>query len=769
MSENESSKMRVVVRIRPMSSREIENEEERVIEQIDDKALVFDPEIEEDAYLQGFQKVARLGGKKNRKHRPRRNNTFCFDAVFGDSSTQQEVYEQTTADTIDTILEGYNATVFAYGATGAGKTHTMLGTPEDPGVIYRTVTALFAKMAEMRESSTGTKYKITVNYLEVYNERINDLLSAGKKSKDLPMRDIAGAINIRGLSEKEPQTAEELMTWLKEGNNLRTQHPTDANAQSSRSHAVFVVHFTQINGTTRTMAKLTLVDLAGSERAQATPNMGLRLREGGNINKSLLALGNVINALADPKHKGHINYRDSKLTRILKDGLGGTCRTIMIANVSPADKVYEDTLNTIKYADRAKSIRSSLTKRVMETKTHVGNYKKIIDEQKIQIKRLQEEIIALKKNGPTLKSGRVTKAVDPIWGTLTKLQSEVIRLTGDQRIAMFEKQMKIFDYEVKTIATENLERTPGSNRFERITTSYDMRVSRIEEKIEEHISQIKNTVPQEKPSDEVRSQQAAEVNYQKSVMYQNLCGKLFNKLKEQHQLVVDVAGCNEIDKMPEILCPSKSLVSFTDESLPDFLKIETRFSFDDFVPAKSLARTRRGINFNSTETKKRPVSSSRTRLPPASTSSLKKTKSDPALRSNLRTPVNRQKSATTFASAESKKLSAKSKKRSAESTSEKVASPSSSENTVKKRKTESPKNSTKETKSTPNTSLENEPDQEKPVPRYMRPTATSDRHTRIRRKIEERRKGNAMKLQELKERQQQLQANKKAFPFTKPE
>ena len=123
-----------------------------------------------------------------------------------------------------------------------------------------------------------------------------------------------------------------------------------------------MVHFTQINGTTRTIAKLTLVDLAGSERAQATPNMGLRykpstrtavtiysrLREGGNINKSLLALGNVINALADPKHKGHINYRDSKLTRILKDGLGGTCRTIMIANVSPADKVYEDTLNTIK-------------------------------------------------------------------------------------------------------------------------------------------------------------------------------------------------------------------------------------------------------------------------------------------------------------------------------------------------------------------------------------------------------------------------------------
>jgi len=406
---------------------------------------------------------------------------------------------------------------------------------------------------------------------------------------------------------------------------------------------------------------------------------------------------------------------------------------------------------------------------VLETKTHVGNYKKIIDEQKIQIKRLQEEIVALKKNGPSLKSSRVTKAVDPIWGTLTKLQSEVIRLTGDQRIAMFEKQMKIFDYEVKKLATENLQRTPGSNRFERITTSYDMKVSRIEEKIEEHISQIKNTVPQEKPSDEVRSQTAAEVNYQKSVMYQTLCGKLFNQLKQQHQLVVDVAECKEIDKIPEILCPSKSLVSFTDETLPDFLKIETRFSFDDFVPAKSLSRTRRGINFNSTETKKRPVSSARTRLPPASTSSLKKTKSDPALRSNLRTPVDRQKSANTFASAESKKRLAESKKRSAESISEKSPAPSSNENIVKKRKTESPKNSTKETKSTPNTSMEKEPQQEKHLPSYMRPTATSDRHNRIRRKAEERKKDNVKKLRELKERQQQLQATKKAFPFEKPE
>ena len=191
------------------------------------------------------------------------------------------------------------------------------------------------------------------------------------------------------LTKLVPKDASELMKMLSDGNSRRTQHPTDANAQSSRSHAVFMVSLTCKQGSQIVKSKLTLVDLAGSERATATTNMGKRLQEGGNINRSLLALGNVINALADPKHKGHIKYRDSKLTRLLKDSLGGTCRTVMIANVSPAQSVYEDTLNTIKYADRAKSIRSDLKKRVIERNLHVGKYKEIITNQKRRIQSLE--------------------------------------------------------------------------------------------------------------------------------------------------------------------------------------------------------------------------------------------------------------------------------------------------------------------------------------------------------------------------------------------
>jgi len=402
MGENENARMRVVVRIRPINQKELRNEEETILEQLDEKALVFDPANEdEEEHLRDFHKVAKLAEKKaNRGLRRKRNTTYCFDSVFGPDSTQEQVYQETTADTVETVFSGYNCSVFAYGATGAGKTHTMLGTPEDPGVIARTVRALYEKIDLMKEKNNDSLYDVSVQYLEVYNEKINDLLTDGAKSKDLPLREAGGEITISRLTKLVPKDASELMKMLSDGNSRRTQHPTDANAQSSRSHAVFMVSLTCKQGSQIVKSKLTLVDLAGSERATATTNMGKRLQEGGNINRSLLALGNVINALADPKHKGHIKYRDSKLTRLLKDSLGGTCRTVMIANVSPAQSVYEDTLNTIKYADRAKSIRSDLKKRVIERNLHVGKYKEIITNQKRRIQSLEEEIQDLKKQRP---------------------------------------------------------------------------------------------------------------------------------------------------------------------------------------------------------------------------------------------------------------------------------------------------------------------------------------------------------------------------------
>ena len=234
---------------------------------------------------------------------------------------------------------------------------------------------------------------------------------------------------------------------------------------------------------------MTLVDLAGSERATATTNRGARLQEGGNINKSLLALGNVINALADSKHKGHIKYRDSKLTRLLKDSLGGTCRTVMIANVSPALGVYEDTLNTIKYADRAKSIRSDLKKRVIEREVHVGRYKEIIDNQKRQISSLQAEIHELRSATPEPR--RDKEEVDPIWDTLLTVLLDICRIKGDQSNTNLDRFIKEISLGQRNLAQSPTD-SPGTNRNERTLAAYDARHKRQQAQIEMLEKQVRH-------------------------------------------------------------------------------------------------------------------------------------------------------------------------------------------------------------------------------------------------------------------------------------
>lgn len=246
--------------------------------------------------------------------------------------------------------------VFVYGATGAGKTHTMLGNETERGITFMTMEHLFSEM-ELRENER--KFDIGISYLEVYNEQVMNLLT---KTGPLRLReDGSGGVVVNGLCLKPINSAVELLDLLALGNQNRTQHPTDANAESSRSHAIFQVHIRVTNkrNNQKNLVKLSMIDLAGSERAASTKCIGQRFKEGASINKSLLALGNCINKLADGSK--HIPYRDSNLTRIIKDCLGGNCRTVMIANVSPSSLTYDDTYNTLKYAGRARKIKTTLS------------------------------------------------------------------------------------------------------------------------------------------------------------------------------------------------------------------------------------------------------------------------------------------------------------------------------------------------------------------------------------------------------------------------
>ncbi|NXL43672.1 KI18A protein, partial [Podilymbus podiceps] len=380
--------VKVVVRVRPESQKEKDGNFNKVVHVVDRHILVFDPKEEEVSFFHGKRVTHRDINKRKKK-----DLKFVFDAVFAESSSQLEVFEHTTKSVIEGFLNGYNCTVLAYGATGAGKTHTMLGSPEDPGVMYLTMMALYNCMDQIKEEKICN---VAVSYLEVYNEQIRDLLV---NSGPLAVReDTQKGVVVQGLTLHQPKSAEEILQMLDYGNKNRTQHPTDVNASSSRSHAVFQIYLRQqdktasINQNVR-IAKMSLIDLAGSERASATNAKGARFREGTNINRSLLALGNVINALADPKSKKqHIPYRNSKLTRLLKDSLGGNCRTIMIAAVSPSSMFYDDTYNTLKYANRAKDIKSSLKSNVVSLDSHISQYVKICNEQKKEILMLKEKL-----------------------------------------------------------------------------------------------------------------------------------------------------------------------------------------------------------------------------------------------------------------------------------------------------------------------------------------------------------------------------------------
>ncbi|XP_064416234.1 kinesin-like protein KIF18B [Latimeria chalumnae] len=387
--ELEGGNVSVVVRVRPPNQREQDENHRHVVHVVDSNMLVFDPDEAEDESMGVFSRFkGHLATKQKGK-----DLKFVFDRVFSENASQLEVFEFTTKNILDGVLNGYNCSVFAYGATGAGKTHTMLGCEGNPGVMYLTMMELYRRIDAIKDEK---RCEVAVSYLEVYNEQIHDLL---EPKKPLAVReDRQKGVVVQGLSFHQPKSAEQLLEVLANGNKNRTQHPTDANATSSRSHAIFQIYVKQEDriGSLKQnlrVAKMCLIDLAGSERASSTNASGERLREGANINRSLLALINVINALADRKtKKPHIPYRDSKLTRLLKDSIGGNCRTIMIAAVSPSAMSYEDTYNTLKYANRAKEIKLALKSNVMSLDCHISKYAAVCEELRTEVTQLREKL-----------------------------------------------------------------------------------------------------------------------------------------------------------------------------------------------------------------------------------------------------------------------------------------------------------------------------------------------------------------------------------------
>ncbi|CAG0884871.1 unnamed protein product [Cyprideis torosa] len=399
------SSVKVAVRVRPFNNREISRECQNIISMSGNSTVITNPR-------------APPGSKDA-------NKSFTYDYSYWSHQTsdshfasQKNVYKDIGEEMLQHAFEGYNVCIFAYGQTGAGKSYTMMGRhdeEEQAGIIPQMCEDLFRRI---REDESGVEYTvemthdIQVSYMEIYCERVRDLLNPNNKGH-LRVREhpIMGPY-VEDLSKLAVTSYQDIHDLMDEGNKARTVAATNMNETSSRSHAVFTILFTQkhqdeMTGlTTEKVSKISLVDLAGSERADSTGAKGTRLKEGANINKSLSTLGKVISALAEissskRKKLDFIPYRDSVLTWLLKENLGGNSKTAMIAAISPADINFEETLSTLRYADRAKQI---LCKAVVNEDANA----KLIRELKEEIQRLRD---LLKSEGIEVEEGPDGKVV----------------------------------------------------------------------------------------------------------------------------------------------------------------------------------------------------------------------------------------------------------------------------------------------------------------------------------------------------------------------
>nr|XP_054514072.1 kinesin-like protein KIF27 isoform X10 [Pan troglodytes]XP_054514073.1 kinesin-like protein KIF27 isoform X10 [Pan troglodytes] len=367
-----------------------------------------------------------------------RDRVFTFDFVFGKNSTQDEVYNTCIKPLVLSLIEGYNATVFAYGQTGSGKTYTIGGghiasvVEGQKGIIPRAIQEIFQSISE----HPSIDFNVKVSYIEVYKEDLRDLLELETSMKDLHIReDEKGNTVIVGAKECHVESAGEVMSLLEMGNAARHTGTTQMNEHSSRSHAIFTISICQVHKNMEAaedgswysprhiVSKFHFVDLAGSERVTKTGNTGERFKESIQINSGLLALGNVISALGDPRRKSsHIPYRDAKITRLLKDSLGGSAKTVMITCVSPSSSNFDESLNSLKYANRARNIRNKPT-------VNFSPESDRIDEMEFEIKLLREALQS--QQAGVSQTTQINREGSPDTNRIHSLEEQVAQLQGE--------------------------------------------------------------------------------------------------------------------------------------------------------------------------------------------------------------------------------------------------------------------------------------------------------------------------------------------------
>lgn len=430
MNRNEA--VQVVVRCRPMNAKERDSGCSQVVQ-------VF-PHAGEIEVLCPNETV--MNGQVDQR------KIFTFDAVYDPKAKQQEIYDEAVRPLVVSVLQGFNATIFAYGQTGTGKTYTMEGVKKDPllkGIIPRSFDQIFTHI----ENTENMQYLVRVSYMEIYQEKIRDLLEDPKNPKRHEIRETPdGGVYVEDLMLINCKDISQIEKVMYMGNLHRTIGATDMNEHSSRSHAIFQIRVEMSDANTAAkysnikLGTLNLVDLAGSERQSKTGSVGERLKEASKINLSLSALGNVISALVNGSGS-HIPYRDSKLTRLLQDSLGGNSRTLMIANIGPASYNLEETMTTLRYAHRAKNIQNK--PRVNEDPKDTL-MRKLKDEiaflQETLAKKAQEQENRKKKKSSKAKTTRTFEISNEKSDEDSENRKELCEEISDEHILNDEEVMK---------------------------------------------------------------------------------------------------------------------------------------------------------------------------------------------------------------------------------------------------------------------------------------------------------------------------------------
>lgn len=443
--------VKVVVRVRAFLQRELQRRARCLVEMdpVSHITTLRAPDEQETSVASSPSKARKLTDK-----------SFAFDSSFWshdpddkDYANQEDIYNSLGEEFLDHNFEGYHTCIFAYGQTGSGKSYTMMGTPDNPGLIPRTCEDLFERIDAAHNDDSSVAYNVRVSYFEVYNEHVRDLLVPvvpNTPPNYLKIRESpTEGPYVKDLTEVPVRNIHEIMRYIKVGDASRTVASTKMNDTSSRSHAVFTIMLKQIHHdmetdeTTERSSRIRLVDLAGSERAKTTEATGARLREGSNINKSLATLGRVIAALAGPKQlrsgkrKDIVPYRDSILTWLLKDSLGGNSKTAMIACVAPSD--YEETLSTLRYADQAKRIRT----RAKVNQDHISSA-----ERDAQIATMAQEIrmLQISVSDSREREKNAQEAEE-------RLEEYQIRVGTMQR--MMEERSMVAESKIKKLQMEN--------------------------------------------------------------------------------------------------------------------------------------------------------------------------------------------------------------------------------------------------------------------------------------------------------------------------